>query len=78
MPSSKPAKLRFDGRYVAQLEGALWTLEMIEALRLKPSDSLIPQFTRIVAAVAHSKRSTMRCDCVWNWPEAFLVLLCYK
>ena len=41
----------FDGKYVAQLEGALWTLEMLENLRLQPGDTLIPQFERIVVAV---------------------------
>jgi phage terminase large subunit-like protein len=47
----------FDGRYVAQLEGALWTLESIELLRLRPGDPLIPQFQRIVVAVDPSGAS---------------------
>ena len=50
MPELKRKRF-FEGRYVAQLEGALWTIEMIEALKLTPGDALIPQFERVVVAV---------------------------
>jgi len=47
----------FEGRYVAQLPGALWTLEGIEILRRQPGDPLIPTFERIVVAVDPSGAS---------------------
>lgn len=44
-------RVRFlEGRYVAQLDGALWTLELIEAHRVSPDDQL-PPFRRVVIAV---------------------------
>lgn len=58
-----------DGRYVAQLDGALWTLEMIEGLRYTPGltceaelrslgDPRIPHFQRIVVSVDPSGASS--------------------
>lgn len=55
-----PERMRrryFDGRYVAQLDGALWTLEGIEALRLIPPDDKIPEMRRIVIGVDPSGAS---------------------
>lgn len=38
-----------EGRYVAQLDGALWTLELIESTRIAPED--LPPLRRVVIAV---------------------------
>ena len=55
-----PERMRrryFEGRYVAQLDGALWTLEGIEALRLIPPDDKIPEMRRVVIGVDPSGAS---------------------
>lgn len=46
----------FDGRFVADLDNALWTLEMIEAGR-HPKDKALPDFKRVVVAVDPSGAS---------------------
>lgn len=38
-----------DGRYVAEIDGALWTLELLEQQRIAPDD--LPQMRRVVVAV---------------------------
>lgn len=38
-----------DGRYVAEIDGALWTLELLEKHRREPSD--VPLYRRVVVAV---------------------------
>jgi len=47
-----PARARkrfFEGQYVEELEGALWTSEMIERSRVSRAD--VPEFKRVVVAV---------------------------
>ena len=53
-----PERMRrrfYEGRYVAQLDGALWTLETVELYRVQPEE--VPPLRRIVVAVDPSGAS---------------------